>query len=220
MYILLIAATAIEIQPTIHFLERREYTIENNSWEVQICGVGAVSTTYLLTSHIYKHRPDYIVQAGTAGTFTINLPLSEVVLIKEEIMGDLGVEENGDFKDVFDLNLAEPSSPPFNNKRLVNPYIKDWEKYKIPLVNGLSVNEVTTSPARIDLLMRKYNCDIESMEGAAFNYVCLQEKIPFIQFRSISNAVGERDKMKWKLREAIQKLNDKLIDIILQLPKA
>ena len=55
------------------------------------------------------------------------------------------------------------------------------------------------------------------MEGAAFHFVCLQQKIPFIQIRSISNSVGERDKSKWVIKEAVSNLNielDKMINNI------
>ena len=56
----------------------------------------------------------------------------------------------------------------------------------------------------------QFNADIETMEGAALHYVCLQEDIPFIQIRTISNFVGERDKTKWKLKDAIENLNIEL----------
>ena len=56
------------------------------------------------------------------------------------------------------------------------------------------------------------------MEGAAFHYLCLQEQVPFLQLRAISNHVGERNKANWKLKEAIHNLNEKLIGIIKELP--
>jgi futalosine hydrolase len=52
------------------------------------------------------------------------------------------------------------------------------------------------------------------MEGAAFHYVCLLERINFLQLRAISNRVGERDKSKWKLKESIENLNKELLNII------
>ena len=58
--------------------------------------------------------------------------------------------------------------------------------------------------------VQSFNADIETMEGAALHYVCLQEHIPFLQIRSISNHVGERDKTKWKIKEAIENLNKEL----------
>ena len=52
------------------------------------------------------------------------------------------------------------------------------------------------------------------MEGAAFFYVCLQEKIPFLQIRSISNYVEKRNKSNWNIPLAIDNLNVVLLDII------
>jgi futalosine hydrolase len=52
------------------------------------------------------------------------------------------------------------------------------------------------------------------MEGAAFHYVCLQEEIPFIQLRSVSNYVGERNKSKWQIKKAVENLNKELLNLI------
>ena len=56
------------------------------------------------------------------------------------------------------------------------------------------------------------------MEGAALHFVCLQQKISFIQIRSVSNYVGERNKSSWKMEEAINQLNKTLITFLQQLP--
>jgi futalosine hydrolase len=55
------------------------------------------------------------------------------------------------------------------------------------------------------------------MEGAAFHYVCLQQKINFLQLRGISNDVGQRDKSKWKLKESVENLNKELFKIMKNL---
>ncbi len=55
-------------------------------------------------------------------------------------------------------------------------------------------------------MLEKFGAEVESMEGAAFHYVCLQQKINFLQLRSISNRVGERDKSKWKLKRQLKTL--------------
>ena len=54
----------------------------------------------------------------------------------------------------------------------------------------------------------------ESMEGAALHYVCLMTNVPFIQLRSISNYIGERNKKKWDMMESINNLNNSLVRII------
>ena len=58
------------------------------------------------------------------------------------------------------------------------------------------------------------------MEGAALHYVCLMEKVPFLQIRAISNMTGDRDKSRWKLREALKSLHGELVVMIQKLEKA
>jgi futalosine hydrolase len=67
------------------------------------------------------------------------------------------------------------------------------------------------------MMKEKLSPHVESMEGAAFHYVCLHQKINFLQLRSISNYVGERDKSKWELKKSIENLNSELIKIIEKL---
>ncbi len=59
-----------------------------------------------------------------------------------------------------------------------------------------------------------FSPDVESMEGAAFAYVCDQIKLDYIQLRSISNRVEERNKNNWNIPLAIKNLNQTLIEII------
>ena len=86
-------------------------------------------------------------------------------------------------------------------------------------VKAITVNEITTDTKRIAWYQQNVSPVVESMEGAAFHYVCLKENIPFLQLRSISNYIGERDKAKWNLKEAITNLNEKLILLLNELSK-
>lgn len=216
MYILLVAATKMEIQATLQFLNEQNYECNDHEIDVLISGVGAISTTYLLTYNINNMRPDYLIQAGICGSFTTDHAPGDVVFVSEETTGDLGVEENNDFKDVFDMNLQETATGPYTGKWLVNPFCDDWNEYDLPFVKGVTINEITTQPQRIEQLKKKYFADIETMEGAAFHYTALMERIPFMQVRAVSNYVGERDKSKWKMKEAIEELNWQLVEIFKQ----
>ena len=59
-----------------------------------------------------------------------------------------------------------------------------------------------------------FNPVTESMEGAALHYICLMENVPYIQLRSISNYIGERNKKKWDMQDSINNLNNALIKLI------
>lgn len=213
MYVLLLAATNFEIQPAINYLAERDCMVNGNKLDILITGIGSMSTAYWLTKTIDKRRPDYLIQAGVGGSYSGNYLPGSVVLVSEEVTGDLGVEENGVFKDVFDMNLPQITAP-YTGNRLVNPDVEKLQRYQLPLVKSVTINEITTREARIQQLQQKYAPVVESMEGAAFHYIALTEKIPFVQLRAVSNAVGERDKSKWKMKEAIAVLNEKLIDMI------
>jgi len=79
------------------------------------------------------------------------------------------------------------------------------------------VNRLSDRKKQTIQLQKLFNADIESMEGAALHFVCKQMNVPFLQMRSVSNRVGERDKNKWALREAIMNLNIELQRIIIKL---
>ena len=139
--------------------------------------------------------------------------------ITADAPADIGVWENGDFKTIFDLQLADKNDPPFTNGFLLNPYKKLLSLPSLEQVRAISVNEITTDPVKIKWYQQNLSPVVESMEGAAFHYVCLQEQIPFMQVRAISNYIGERDKTKWNMPGAIYNLNEKLISLINELLK-
>jgi hypothetical protein len=97
MKILLTAATTFEIEPTLQLLEKNGLA---SAYEVEvlITGIGPVNATYLLTTTILNNKPDLVMQAGIAGSFNLNdLPAGKTVLVKYDALGDLGMEEKGNF---------------------------------------------------------------------------------------------------------------------------
>ena len=213
MRILLISATDFEIKETIEFLKAHQ-DIEGPEIDTLCSGVGILSTTHALTRRIIEKRPELIIQAGIGGGSELNM-IGKTFAITSEKVADLGVTENSRFKSVFDLNLAEKDRIPFENGWLVNPAENLIRQSGLDQAKGITVNEITTEKQK--LLHYKQNAGgpvVESMEGAALHYVCLQEKIPFLQIRAVSNEMGERDKAKWKLVESLRSLNEELIELL------
>ncbi|HSN50370.1 MAG TPA: hypothetical protein VLR52_03985, partial [Bacteroidales bacterium] len=66
-------------------------------------------------------------------------------------------------------------------------------------------------------IIKHWNPDIESMEGAAFFYACFMENVRCMQIRSISNRVEERDKSRWNLDLAFKNLNKTLLNLLNEL---
>ncbi|HEV2481219.1 MAG TPA: futalosine hydrolase [Puia sp.] len=212
MHILLAAATTFEIQPTIDALGSRPGSGQHRI-EPLVTGVGGMATAWSLMRQIGSNRPDLIIQAGIAGTLRDRLP-GEVLVVGEDEPADTGVWEAGRFNTIFDLQLADANAQPYTNGRLVNPHGRLMALTGLETVAGLTVNEITTSTERIRWYQQNTPAVVESMEGASLHYVCLQEHVPFLQLRSVSNAVGVRDKTQWDIRGAIASLNARLIALV------
>ena len=212
MHILLAAATTFEIQPTIDALGNRPGSAPHRI-EALVTGVGGMATVWSLMRQIGSNRPDLIIQAGIAGSLRDRLP-GEVLVVGEDAVADTGVWEAGRFNTIFDMRLADANARPYTNGRLVNPYRRLMALTGLEAVAGLTVNEITTSIERIRWYQQNTPAVVESMEGASLHYVCLQEHIPFLQLRSVSNAVGVRDKTQWDIRGAIASLNERVIALL------
>ena len=217
MNILLIAATRKEIEPVIHYLSERIYLRKNQHVDVVVAGVGMIDTTYALAKKFTRNKYTLAIQAGIGGSFHPIYAPGMVVTVKEDLVGDLGVREGKEWQDVFDMGLANANTAPWKNRKLVNPHKELLGKLQLECVRGITVNQVSTDKSFIQSIKDKYMPVVESMEGAAFHYVCLKESIPFIQFRGISNMVGERDKKNWKMKEAVAALNQDVIRFLNQI---
>lgn len=204
MNLLIVAATEIEIEPLLK---------EKTDVEILITGVGIPATVFYLTKKLLEKKYDYVIQAGIAGSFNNHFNLAEVVLVKEDAFADLGIEENGNFQTLFETGFINKNDFPFINGWLINSH-PFFETSVLPAVKGITVNKICENDSQNETVKEKFSPDVESMEGAAFHYVCLQQKINFLQLRGISNHVGERDKSKWEIKESIKNLNKELFKII------
>lgn len=220
MRVTITAATVGEWMPS--FLELNTlYTTESLRFRVHFhqSGVGMLASAVSLTKMLIEDKPDLVIQAGIAGCFDQKMPLGKVVVVGDEMLADMGVEEDGRWKDIFDLKLEKSSYPPFERRKLPNPWVEKFNLLKLSAVNGVTVNTITTGKEKIHQLVKKYDPVIESMEGAALHYACLQAGIPFLQVRALSNYIGERDKSNWLLKDSIVNLNQALVKLVDKLYK-
>ena len=214
MNCLVIAATPIEIRPLLEKLKEGNIPISNSiQLDVLITGIGLLATSYSLQKQIQLKRPDLIIQAGVGGCFDKKMKLGRVFIIKKEAIADQSVVELNALKTLFDLDLVPANQPPYQKGWLVNPH-PIVKKLKLPKVTGVSVNEITTQLQKVRFYKKQFNPLIESMEGAALHYVALQEDIPFIQLRSTSNYIVERNKKNWNMPAAIHSLNQSLLNLL------
>jgi futalosine hydrolase len=182
-----------------------------------VTGVGSVATSWAMAKWLSANsKPGLAINIGIAGSFRDSIQTGDVVIPVNECFADAGIEEPERFLTLAEAGLSDPDQFPFTGGRIIadNKYIDSATKIARP-VNAITVNSATGSVSTIEKLVRKYNPDIETMEGATFFYICSREKIPFLAIRSISNRVEPRNKNNWNIPLALDKLSEKLREIIL-----
>lgn len=208
MRILIIAATENEIQPFLNSDIQKSHPVD-----ILITGVGMVATAYSLTKRIKETSYDLLLNVGIAGSFSKDIPLGEVVRVKEDSFSELGAQDDDQFLTLTDLGLGE-----FQYLENVEAALANNSPIKtLSTVNGITVNKVHGKDSSIQSVIKQFSPDVESMEGAAVFYVAQQEKIQAMQIRAISNQVEKRNKDNWNIPLAIKNLNDWLILFISSL---
>lgn len=182
--------------------------------ELLIGGIGQLQTAYSLQKKLWGWKPDLVIQAGIGGAPSPE-DTGKVYAIRSESLADLGALDKTGFRNLFEMGLQEPDQFPFHQGKLPNPYNSMLEWTNLRLLDGVTVNEIKETD--LSVTQRNVVPFVESMEGAALHYVCLMEKIPFLQIRSISNIIGDRNKSRWKLEEAIENLHKSLVILIQKL---
>ncbi|MEQ8703709.1 MAG: futalosine hydrolase [Phaeodactylibacter sp.] len=225
MNILIVAATPFEIAALrahlkSKFVQTAEHQFQKGDITVAllITGVGLPLTGYALGRVLALEEWNLVINAGIAGTLTSRFSPGSVVQVVTERFADLGVEEaDGSFTSVHAMGLIEKGQPPFEEDgRMRNQHAQGFDF--LPQAQGISVNRVHGSAASIEQLRARYpDAEVESMEGAAFFYACLMEKIPFLEIRAVSNFVEPRNRDNWEVEKALSALNETLIELLSSL---
>lgn len=210
MQLLLCAATAAEVETTVAVRKQSG----KRKVDCIVTGVGLMAATFHLQEQLLKKKYDFVIQAGVAGSCALQLAPGAVAVVGKDCVGDEGVWEGENFKNVFDLGLR-PDAPPYQQYWLANPDT-DLSGYGLPVVTAATVNQISTDKKMIRHLSH-IGASLESMEGAALHYVCLKKGVPFLQLRAVSNVIGERDKSQWHMGLALNNLNRELQRILNKL---
>jgi futalosine hydrolase len=182
-----------------------------------ITGVGSVATSWAMTKIFSSGvKADLAINIGIAGSFRDDIPVGEVVVPVSDCFADAGIETGSGFLTLAEAGLVDPDAFPFKSGRIFsdNRFVSKAGRLLRP-VNAITVNTSTGTQNNIKLISERYHPDIETMEGAAFFYVCSRENIPFLAIRAVSNKVELRNREKWNIPLAINNLSEKFGELLL-----
>lgn len=197
----------------IDFQESDSFFYRGVKTTVLITGPGLALTSFQMGKMLSLHKFDLLIQAGICGSFSKDLKIGQVVRVEEEIFGDFGVDGISGFQSVFDAGILAMDFFPFENERIKIPLPERFTFWKsLPGVSGLTMNTVSGNAEKIKLVQKKFNPDIETMEGAGFAFAAVSFGFPAVQVRAVSNFVEARNKENWNISLATENLAQAIFD--------
>lgn len=167
-------------------------------------GVGiaaaAAGTARLLTQGEARHEA--VINFGIGGG--INVPSAGTVLAVRSIAADLGADSPDGFISIDDLGFGGSATIPVDEELLgtLRACLPDAVTGDI-----LTVNTVTGTSQRTSWMIERYpEAVAEGMEGYGVATAAMLAEVPFAELRTISNAVGPRDRASWQIGGALDAL--------------
>lgn len=223
MKLLIVSATSLEIKPLLGTLGKgralqnhvTRYAYKHFGVDVLITGVGMVPTAVLTSIVLSKYRYDAVINIGICGSFNRDIPIGNVLNITSDFLPETGAEDGEHFLSIIDLKLLDQDDFPFTGGKLINDSVFDSPLIKeLRVVSGVTVNTVHGNSQKIKAFLKRHSADVESMEGAAFMYACKMLKSRYIQIRSVSNYIEDRDVTKWDIPLAVHNLNHFVLSLL------
>lgn len=183
-------------------------------------GYDKTNTAHSLTCLLETVRPELVLQVGVGGAFReAGLDLGDIVVATEEIYADTGIRTPDGWISTKEFNspLLEKDGHLFWNRFPLDDGLAsrcakviadgEWGASTPKIVAGpcVTLSEVSGSTARGDELRRRWGALLESMEGAAAAHVCAIYDVPFLEIRSVSNLVVDRDRESWEVGDAAKR---------------
>jgi len=184
-------------------------------FELLVTGVGPVETAFTLTSRLARSPENVagIIHFGIAGAYLRSdehgAGMLDICLAEEEILGDFGICHQDRIEPFVAPELGIKDRFLLDN-RLLEQTTVFLRQENIPYKRGrfVTVNCVSGTRRRGDMLADQFRGLCENMEGAAVARVCAGFNLPCLELRCISNFVEDRNTGRWKLKEACRRAGE------------
>lgn len=169
-------------------------------------GVGKVNAAMSAQLFIDRYHPDWIVNAGCAGSF-VELPIGTIVLAKDFVQHDVDTTAMGDPIGMVSTvdRVAFPTDEP---ERLSGILTAQGVAHE---VGRVATGEVfMTKGQRADWVAETFAPMLCEMEGGAIAQVCYRNGVKFTALKSVSDRLCQENNAEeyFNYGEAMAKLNE------------
>ena len=168
-------------------------------------GVGKVNAAMSTQLFIDRYHPEYIVNAGVAGSF-LDIPIGTVVLADCFVQHDVDTSPMGD--PVGMVSTVNKIDFPTDDLSLMQSILA---KLDVPYLTGkVATGEVfMVKGERTDRVAALFAPTLCEMEGGAIAQVCLRNGVKFTALKSVSDRLCHENNADefFNFPEAMEKLN-------------
>lgn len=172
--------------------------------DVRLAGVGPALAAASTAAELAGGGYALVISAGIGGGFPGRAPVGSLVVASDVIAADLGAETPDGFAGVDKLGFGSARVPVDGG--LAARWGAALDAAGLPACLGpvLTLSTVTGTAATAELLAARVpGAAAEAMEGYGVAVAAHRLGIPVLEIRAISNAVGPRDREKWKIGDAL-----------------
>lgn len=200
-HILIVTSVSAERDAVVRGLK------SSKKFKVLVAGVGPVAAGVRTAKALARCEYGLVISAGIGGGFPGKAEVGSVVVATEIVAADLGAETPEGFCSLDKLGFGTTKVDV--NAGLVNRVTGALLAAKLAVNNGpvLTVSTVTgTASSAAELAARVPGAAAEAMEGYGVALAALDQGIPVLEIRAISNLIGPRDRDAWRIQEALDAL--------------
>lgn len=180
-------------------------------------GVGKVNAAMSAQLFIDRFHPDWIINAGVAGSF-LDLPIGTIVLAKDFVQHDVDTTAMGDpIGMVSTVDRVDfPTTEPERLSALLTALGTEHQ------VGRVATGEVfMTKGSRADWVAKTFSPTLCEMEGGAIAQVCMRNGVKFTALKSVSDRLCQENNAEeyFNYGEAMAKLNGVVLPFARALAK-
>jgi futalosine hydrolase len=173
--------------------------------DVLIGGVGMAAAAASTARALAAARYDLVLSAGIAGGFDGRAGLGTTVVASRSVAADLGAESPDGFIPLdtlgFGASTVDSDAGALDLLRRALPAATVGDVLTVATVTG-------TAQRAAALLARYPAAAAEAMEGFGVATAAAQAGAAYAELRTISNAVGPRQRVAWRIGEALTALEE------------
>jgi futalosine hydrolase len=179
----------------------------SDKFDVHLAGVGPALAAARTAKALAAADYGLVISAGIAGGFIGRAEVGSLVVATEIVAADLGAQTTDGFLTLDELGFG--STHISAESSLAIRVTEALRAAGLSVHNGpvLTVSTATgTAATALERASQVPGATAEGMEGFGVATAALEQGLPILEIRAISNPVGPRDREAWRIKEALEAL--------------